>query len=97
MDANSHSVQVRLGLPANQAVLPGSFARARFMLQGEATPRLFVPAQAVIHRTELDAVYVVVDGKPLKDLKVDKVAGASWTSDAFNKALEVARQEASIQ
>ena len=27
----------------------------------------------------------------------DKVAGASWTSDAFNKALEVARQEASIQ
>ena len=39
----------------------------------------------------------VVDGKPLKGLKVDKVAGASWTSDAFNKALEVARQEASIQ
>jgi uncharacterized protein with FMN-binding domain len=38
-----------------------------------------------------------VDGEPLKDLKVDKVAGASWTSDAFNKALEVARQEASIQ
>ena len=37
------------------------------------------------------------DGKPLKGLKVDKVAGASWTSDAFNKALEVARQEASIQ
>ena len=39
----------------------------------------------------------VVDGKPLKDLKVDKVAGASWTSEAFNKALDVARQEASIQ
>ena len=36
-------------------------------------------------------------GKPLKDLKVDKLAGASWTSEAFNKALEVARQEASIQ
>lgn len=31
-----------------------------------------------------------MDGKPLKGLKVDKVAGASWTSDAFNKALEVA-------
>ena len=35
----------------------------------------------------------MVVGKPLKGLKVDKVAGASWTSDAFNKALEVARQE----
>ena len=35
------------------------------------------------------AINGVVDGKPLKGLKVDKVAGASWTSDAFNKALEV--------
>lgn len=43
------------------------------------------------------AINGVVDGKPLKDLKVDKVAGASWTSDAFNKALDVARQQASIQ
>ena len=38
-----------------------------------------------------------VVGKPLKDLKIDKIAGASWTTEAFNKALEVARQEASIQ
>ena len=44
-----------------------------------------------------EAINGVVDGKPLKGLKVDKVAGASWTPDAFNKALEVARQEASIQ
>ena len=43
------------------------------------------------------AVSDAVVGKPLKDLKVDKLAGASWTSEAFNKALEVARQEASIQ
>ncbi|NMM93446.1 FMN-binding protein [Bifidobacterium oedipodis] len=43
-----------------------------------------------------EAINGVVDGKPLKGLSVDKVAGASWTSDAFNKALEVARQEASI-
>ena len=40
------------------------------------------------------AVPDAVVGKPLKDLKVDKLAGASWTSEAFNKALEVARQEA---
>lgn len=44
-----------------------------------------------------EAIGAVVKGKPLKDLKVDKVAGASWTSEAFNEALKVARQEASIQ
>ena len=37
------------------------------------------------------AVPDAVVGKPLQDLKVDKLAGASWTSEAFNKALEVAR------
>ncbi|MFT8705265.1 FMN-binding protein [Bifidobacterium aquikefiricola] len=43
----------------------------------------------------IKAIPGVVDGKPLKSLKVDKVAGASWTSDAFNKAMEVAREQAS--
>lgn len=43
------------------------------------------------------AVPDAVVGKPLKGLKVDKLAGASWTTEAFNKALDVARQEASIQ
>ncbi|MFT8358768.1 FMN-binding protein [Bifidobacterium aquikefiri] len=43
----------------------------------------------------IKAVPGVVDGKALKTLKVDKVAGASWTSDAFNKAIEVAREQAS--
>ncbi|MBW3093573.1 FMN-binding protein [Bifidobacterium sp. 82T10] len=50
------------------------------------------------HQTDFaNAINGVVDGKPLKDLKVDTVAGASWTTDAFNAALEVARQEASVQ
>ncbi|PWG60008.1 FMN-binding protein [Bifidobacterium catulorum] len=43
----------------------------------------------------IKAIPGVVEGKPLKGLKVDKVAGASWTSDAFNKALDVARDQAS--
>ena len=43
----------------------------------------------------IKAIPSVVEGKPLKGLKVDKVAGASWTSDAFNKALDVARTQAS--
>lgn len=41
------------------------------------------------------AIPGVVVGKPLKGLHVDTVAGASWTTEAFNKALDVARQEAS--
>lgn len=43
----------------------------------------------------IDAVDEVVVGKPLKGLHLDTVAGASWTTDAFNKALDVARSEAS--
>lgn len=37
----------------------------------------------------------VVVGKKLKGLDVDTVAGASWTTEAFNKALETAREQAS--
>lgn len=44
-----------------------------------------------------NAITGKIVGKPLKDLHISVVAGASWTSDAFNKALDVARQEASIQ
>ncbi len=43
-----------------------------------------------------EAIPGKIVGKPLKDLHISVVAGASWTSDAFNKALDVARQEASI-
>lgn len=40
------------------------------------------------------AINGVVDGKPLSGLKVDVVAGASWTSDAFNKALQKIQEQA---
>lgn len=39
----------------------------------------------------------VVTGKPIKDLKIDKIAGASWTSDAFNAALDEVRRQAAQQ
>ncbi|MEF2736629.1 MAG: hypothetical protein U0N15_05320 [Bifidobacterium choerinum] len=39
----------------------------------------------------------VVTGKPIKDLKVDKIAGASWTSDAFNAALDEVRRQVAQQ
>lgn len=41
------------------------------------------------------AINGVVDGKPLSSLRVNVVAGASWTSDAFNKALQKIRDKAS--
>ncbi len=44
-----------------------------------------------------EAIGDVVVGKELKGLIVDTVAGASWTTDAFNAALDVAREEASIE
>ncbi|MCI1650535.1 FMN-binding protein [Bifidobacterium tibiigranuli] len=45
----------------------------------------------------IEAIPGVVVGKPLKGLKVDKVAGASWTTQAFNDALDNARTQASVQ
>ena len=45
----------------------------------------------------IEAIPGVVVGKPLKGLKADKVAGASWTTQAFNDALEKARDQASVQ
>lgn len=50
------------------------------------------------HQTAfIRAIPGVVEGKRLKGLRVSKVAGASWTSDAFDKALEAAREQASTR
>jgi RND family efflux transporter MFP subunit len=58
-DPASHTVQVRLALPANVRLAPGAYARAHFPLTGAAEDAaITVPAQAVVHRAELHAVYV---------------------------------------
>jgi RND family efflux transporter MFP subunit len=57
-DPRTHTTQVRLDLPVDaKGLLPGVFARAYFVT-GRA-PRLMVPREAVIHRSEVTAVYVV--------------------------------------
>lgn len=77
LDPASHTVQVRLGLPAGLAVLPGMFARVRFPLQEAGGLRLWVPAAAVVRRTELDAVYVVSQGRAvLRQVRLGERAGA---------------------
>lgn len=61
-DPLSDSVKIRLPLPptTGSAVRPGMFARAHFPI-GTPHPRLMVPLSAVVHRTEVTAVYVVAD------------------------------------
>jgi len=58
-DPASHTAELRLEMDAVPVgVMPGMFARVR-LASGGTQARLSVPARAVVHRTELDAVYVV--------------------------------------
>lgn len=76
-DATTHTVQVRLGLPDGLAgLVPGMFARARFSVAGDGRPRLLVPVQAVVRRSELEAVYVLTQGRPqLRQVRLGKPVG----------------------
>ena len=68
VDAASHTLTLRLELPDATAAAPGMFARVWLSpgAAGAAEPRLFVPAQALVRRAELFAVYVIDgDGRPL--------------------------------
>jgi RND family efflux transporter MFP subunit len=57
-DIATHTVKVRLDLPANaEGIIPGMFARAHFAT-GSAR-KLAIPADAVVRRSEVTAVYVV--------------------------------------
>ena len=73
VDPNSHTLQVRLDLPADtRQAIPGMFARAWLPVAGAAgsdgntASRVFVPAQAIVRRAEMTGVYVLdAAGKPL--------------------------------
>jgi RND family efflux transporter MFP subunit len=70
VDPASRTLELRLELPPGTKAVPGMFARAWLpssaTILGTNLARLFVPAQALVHRSELTAVYVVDrDGKPL--------------------------------
>ncbi len=57
-DPRTHTTQVRLGLPSDvRGIYPGIYARAHFVTG--RTAALLVPRSAVVHRSELTAVYVV--------------------------------------
>lgn len=69
-DATTHTVQVRIELPAGLAgATPGMFARVWLPEAAQATEhtqvRILVPASAVFRRAEFSAVYVVdAQGRP---------------------------------
>ncbi len=74
-DARTHSTQVRVYLPANEAGLyPGMFVRAHFVV-GKVR-KLVIPASAVLRRSEVVAVYVV-DGKGAAKLRQVRLGAAS--------------------
>jgi RND family efflux transporter MFP subunit len=66
-DPGTHTAQIRLDLPATVGnMAPGTFARVWLPMQGAATPRLYVPAKAVVRRAEMTGVYVLdANGHPI--------------------------------
>jgi len=73
-DPLSHTVKVRMNLPKDlQDVRPGAFVKVAFKT-GESR-RLLVPVRAVIHRSELTAVYVAEkDGRiSLRQIRAGQV------------------------
>jgi len=71
-DARTHSTQVRVNLPANEVgIYPGMFVRVHFEVG--KTNKLVMSANAVLHRSEVVAAYVV-DGKGTVRLRQIRVA-----------------------
>lgn len=77
VDPATHTVELRLELPAGTAAAPGMFARVWLAGSGEAAARLSVPAQAVVRRAELTGVYVLgADGRPLlRQVRLGRASG----------------------
>ena len=75
-DARTHSTQVRVNLPPNEAgIYPGMFVRTHFVV-GKAR-KLVIPAEAVLRRSEVVAVYVVDDKgvAKLRQVRLGDVSG----------------------
>jgi hypothetical protein len=74
-DPRTHTTRVRIELPEDvRGVYPGVFARAHFVV-GSA-PRLLVPREAVLRRSEVTAVYVI-DAKGYPQLRQVRLGAAA--------------------
>ena len=81
-DAATHTVTLRLDLPANLAgVSPGMFARVWLPTGSAAAPgaaaALSVPRQAIVRRAEMTGLYVLdAQGRPLlRQVRLGRVDG----------------------
>ena len=75
-DAATHAVRVRVDLPVlDAAPQPGTTAKVAFpAVRGAPLPR--VPASALVRRGEVNAVYVLVDGRlSLRQVRLGERAG----------------------
>ena len=77
VDPATHTVELRLDLPAGTAASPGMFARVWLAGSPAADGRLSVPAGAVVRRAEMTGVYVLgTDGKPLlRQVRLGRASG----------------------
>jgi len=74
-DARTHTTQVRVNLPSNlTGVYPGMFVRTHFVV-GKAV-QLVIPGSAVLHRSEVVAVFVVGEDSKVK-LRQVRVGGTT--------------------
>lgn len=73
-DPASRTTLVKMELPRNPALRSGMFGRAR--IPTDAAPSLAVPEGAVLHRGQLDFIFVVADGiAQLRIVRTGRIEG----------------------
>ncbi|HVO00498.1 MAG TPA: efflux RND transporter periplasmic adaptor subunit [Steroidobacteraceae bacterium] len=80
VDPATHSIEVRVDLPAATRIDPGQFARLLLPVRAAAA-EIRVPLQAVVHRSEVTAVYVIEPqgGTHLRQVRLGPVVGEAVT------------------
>jgi RND family efflux transporter MFP subunit len=80
VDPATHSVEVRIELPAGARQRPGQFVQVLLPLKA-ATAQLRIPARAVLQRSEVTAVYVIdaAGAARLRQVRLGPVAGDEVT------------------
>lgn len=76
VDAQTHTVQLRIALPAGSDLKPGTFARVWLPAADATAQRLFVPASAIVRRAEMTGLYVL-DAKGAPQLRQVRLGRAS--------------------
>lgn len=80
VDPATHSIEVRVDLPAATHTDPGQFARLLLPVRATAA-EIRVPLQAIVHRSEVTAVYVIEPqgGTHLRQVRLGPVVGEAVT------------------